>query len=52
LLDSLSHLLKWNVKHLNAAGDINDEGTNAMIIDFIIEQESNLDDASMVRGIM
>ena len=42
IVDSLSHLLKMERKILNASGDINDEGTNAMMSDFIAEQEKTI----------
>jgi starvation-inducible DNA-binding protein len=35
----LSHLLKIERKILNASGEINDEGSNAMMMIFIAEQE-------------
>jgi|TARA_R110002124_G_C8714978_1_gene495228 starvation-inducible DNA-binding protein len=42
IVDSLSHLLKMERKILNASDEINDEGTNAMMSDFIAEQEKTI----------
>ena len=39
IIDSLSDLLKIEREILNKSDDINDEGTNAMMSDFIAEQE-------------
>jgi starvation-inducible DNA-binding protein len=42
ILNSLSHLLKIERVILNQAGEINDEGTNSMMSDFISEQEKTI----------
>jgi starvation-inducible DNA-binding protein len=42
IVNSLSHLLKIERKILNASGAINDEGSNAMMSDFIAEQEKTI----------
>ncbi|WP_367752222.1 Dps family protein [Flavobacterium sp. WC2430] len=42
IVDSLSHLLKIEREILNKTGEINDEGTNAMMSDFISEQEKTI----------
>jgi starvation-inducible DNA-binding protein len=42
IVTSLSHLLKIERKILKASGEINDEGTNAMMSDFIAEQEKTI----------
>jgi hypothetical protein len=36
---------------LNKTAVVNDEGSNAMMSDFIAEQEKTMDDASLVRRI-
>jgi starvation-inducible DNA-binding protein len=42
IVNSLSHLLKMERKVLNASAEINDEGTNALMSDFIAEQEKTI----------
>lgn len=42
IITSLSSLLGIERKILNAAGEINDEGTNSMMSDFISEQEKTI----------
>ncbi|WP_333810173.1 Dps family protein [Flavobacterium sp.] len=42
ILDSLSVLLQIERVILNKSGDINDEGTNSMMSDFITEQEKTI----------
>lgn len=42
IVDSLSQLLKIERAVLNQSNDINDEGTNAMMSDFISEQEKTI----------
>ena len=42
IIDSLSDLLKIERELLNKSDDINDEGTNAMMSDFIAEQEKTI----------
>ena len=42
IVDSLAELLKIERAILNKAGDANDEGTNAMMSDFITEQEKTI----------
>ncbi|WP_250434318.1 Dps family protein [Hanstruepera flava] len=42
IVDSLSELLKLERHILEKAGDANDEGTNAMMSDFITEQEKTV----------
>lgn len=42
IVNSLSHLLKIERKILKDAGDVSDEGTNAMMSDFIAEQEKTI----------
>ncbi|WP_178989112.1 Dps family protein [Winogradskyella schleiferi] len=42
IVDSLSELLKMERSILDSAGDANDEGTNAMMSDFITEQEKTV----------
>lgn len=42
ILDSLSVLLHIERVILNKSGDINDEGTNSMMSDFITEQEKTI----------
>jgi starvation-inducible DNA-binding protein len=42
IIDSLSDLLGIERKILEASGDINDEGTNSMMSDFIAEQEKTI----------
>lgn len=42
ILSSLSHLLKIERVILNQASEINDEGTNSMMSDFISEQEKTI----------
>jgi starvation-inducible DNA-binding protein len=42
ILDSLSDLLKIERDILNKSDDINDEGTNALMSDFIAEQEKTV----------
>lgn len=42
IVNSLSHLLKIERVILNQASEINDEGTNSMISDFISEQEKTI----------
>jgi starvation-inducible DNA-binding protein len=42
IIDSLSDLLKIEREILNKSDDINDEGTNAMMSDFISEQEKTI----------
>ncbi|WP_298121261.1 Dps family protein [Flavobacterium sp.] len=42
IVNSLSHLLKIERVILNQASEINDEGTNAMMSDFISEQEKTI----------
>lgn len=42
IVDSLAELLKIERAILNKAGDANDEGTNAMMSDFITEQEKTV----------
>ena len=42
IVDSLSHLLKIERQVLTKASEINDEGTNAMMSDFISEQEKTI----------
>lgn len=42
IVNSLSHLLKIERVILSQAGEINDEGTNSMMSDFIAEQEKTI----------
>ena len=42
IVNSLSYLLKLERKVLDASAEINDEGTNAMMSDFIAEQEKTI----------
>ena len=42
IIDSLSHLLKIERTISNLSGEIYDEGTNAMMSDFISEQEKTI----------
>ena len=42
IIDSLSGLLKIEREILNKSDDINDEGTNALMSDFIAEQEKTV----------
>lgn len=42
IVTSLSHLLKIERKILTKTGEINDEGTNSMMSDFISEQEKTI----------
>lgn len=42
VIDSLSDLLKIEREILNKSDEINDEGTNAMMSDFIAEQEKTI----------
>jgi starvation-inducible DNA-binding protein len=42
IIDSLSDLLKLERDLLNKSDDINDEGTNAMMSDFMSEQEKTI----------
>lgn len=42
IIDSLSHLLKIERTISNLSGEIDDEGTNAMMSDFISEQEKTI----------
>ena len=42
IVTSLSHLLKIERGILNKSSEINDEGTNAMMSDFIAEQEKTI----------
>ena len=42
IIDSLSDLLKIERDILNKSDDINDEGTNALMSDFIAEQEKTI----------
>ncbi|MFD2891295.1 Dps family protein [Flavobacterium chuncheonense] len=42
IIDSLSDLLGIERKILEASGNINDEGTNSMMSDFIAEQEKTI----------
>ena len=42
IVNSLSHLLKIERGILNKSADINDEGTNSMMSDFISEQEKTI----------
>jgi len=42
IVDSLNELLKMERSILESAGDANDEGTNAMMSDFITEQEKTV----------
>ena len=42
ILSSLSHLLKIERNSLNKSSEINDEGTNSMMSDFISEQEKTI----------
>lgn len=42
IVDSLSELLKLERKILNTSADANDEGTNAMMSDFITEHEKTV----------
>jgi len=42
IVDSLSGLLQIERQILNKSGSINDEGTNAMMSDFIAEQEKTI----------
>lgn len=42
IVESLSGLLKIERKILNDSGEINDEGTNSMMSDFITEQEKTI----------
>ncbi|MBG6187454.1 Dps family protein [Flavobacterium sp. CAN_S2] len=42
IVTSLSHLLKIERGILNKSGEINDEGTNSMMSDFISEQEKTI----------
>lgn len=42
IVNSLTELLKIERSILNKSGDANDEGTNAMMSDFITEQEKTL----------
>jgi starvation-inducible DNA-binding protein len=41
-VSSLSDLLKIEREILNKSAEINDEGTNSMMSDFIVEQEKTL----------
>ncbi|TDE41908.1 DNA starvation/stationary phase protection protein [Flavobacterium rhamnosiphilum] len=42
IVTSLTHLLKIEREILNKSGEINDEGTNSMMSDFISEQEKTI----------
>ena len=42
IVNSLSHLLKIEREILNKSAEINDEGTNSMMSDFIAEQEKTI----------
>jgi len=42
IVDSLTELLKIERDILNKSGDVNDEGTNAMMSDFISQQEKTV----------
>ena len=42
IVNSLSHLLKIEREILNKSSQINDEGTNSMMSDFIAEQEKTI----------
>jgi starvation-inducible DNA-binding protein len=42
IVDSLSKLLKIEREILSKASEINDEGTNSMMSDFIVEQEKTI----------
>ncbi|MFV8375785.1 Dps family protein [Flavobacterium sp. LB1P62] len=42
IVNSLSHLLKIEREILNKSSEINDEGTNSMMSDFIAEQEKTI----------
>lgn len=42
IVSSLSQLLKIEREILNKASEINDEGTNSMMSDFIVEQEKTI----------
>ncbi|MCX7550104.1 Dps family protein [Xanthomarina sp. F2636L] len=42
IVDSLSELLKIERNILDKSGDVNDEGTNSMMSDFITEQEKTV----------
>ena len=42
ILSSLAHLLKIEREILNKSSEINDEGTNSMMSDFISEQEKTI----------
>ena len=42
IVDSLTELLKIERKILNKSEDVNDEGTNSMMSDFITEQEKTV----------
>lgn len=42
IVDSLSELLKLERDILEASGEVNDEGTNSMMSDFITEQEKTV----------
>ena len=42
IVDSLTELLKIERKILNKSADVNDEGTNSMMSDFITEQEKTV----------
>jgi len=42
IVSSLSHLLQLEREILNKSGANNDEGTNAMMSDFIVEQEKTI----------
>lgn len=42
IVDCLSHLLQIERKILHLSGEINDEGTNSMMSDFIAEQEKTI----------
>ena len=42
IVNSLSHLLKIERGILNKSSEINDEGTNSLMSDFIAEQEKTI----------
>ena len=42
IVNSLSELLKMERSILNTSGDVNDEGTNSMMSDFITQQEKTV----------
>jgi starvation-inducible DNA-binding protein len=46
-MNSLSHLLI--LKFLNKTAAVNDEGSNAMMSDFIAEQEKTMDDEAWLE---